>query len=390
MGRPLKIAKSVGLVLGNTYAANNRADVGTTSNLVRNMPFVIATTTGNLTAGQTYYVLNVVDSAHITVSATDLSANPSLTEQVLTNAGPVTVNLTAAAVDTGFNNPAGSANTYSVVGGNTSQYANTIAANVAIGIVGSGIIVTDSGSADIFGANSDFANTAVGAAISANGVHLGFASSNTQNTLAITDTVETGSFVVTSGNALADFTEAKPVVFSDPIGGIEAGTVYYVSNIANATHFTITTAPGFSTYPVVDETASSNATQDILTLAANASTTFATGTTWEYANDEVGFIVRQKGKSKFLVKGGTTGLVGVCTTANLAASALTANTMRIVATYANAATNLVQTLSDKNSQLFGTGDTLANSEAVYATFNTGAAANASPGQVYPVVVITNS
>lgn len=389
MGRPLKISKSQAVItLGNTYAANNNMNVSNTAGLLPGMPFKVATTTGNLTAGTTYYVLSVASSTIMQASATPLDQNVTGTAQTLTNAGPVTVNMTVGQVDTGFNNPDGSANTYGVVGGLNTQYGNTIAANVAIGIAGEGTISATSGNTLVFGFQANLANMAAGAAIAGNGTQLGFVASNVTNTFAVTSTVDSGDFIVTSGNA-SNLAIGQPVRFTDSISTIVANTLYYVSSVANSTHFTITTAPGFSTYPVGSVTAGSNAVQETMTLAAPAAATYL-GNSWSYANDEVGYIVRQKGKSKFLVTGTVTGLTGVCQTANLAAAALTANTMRIVGTYANAGTNLVQTLSDKNSKLFGTGDSLANAESVYATFNTAAAANASPGQIYPVVQITNS
>lgn len=392
MGRPLKISKSQAVIsLTDTYAANNNMVVDSTAGLLPNMPFVVATTTGNLVAGTTYWILSVVDGTTLQASTTDLSSNPDRTPHTLTNAGPVTVNTTVASTDTGFNNPAGAANSYGVVGGNTAQYGQQIECNVAIGIAGTGIIVTDSGNAIIFGAGTDFANTAAaGAAIQAGGVDLGFVASNVANTIAITDTVATGNFVVTSGNALLSLVEDKPAVFSDSIGGIVAGEVYWISNIANATHFTITTAPGFSVLPLADETTASNVTQDTATLTGNAASSFASGTSWVYANDEVGFLVRQKGKTKFLVKGGTTGLTAQCYTANAAAAALTPNTCRIVGTYANASTNLIQSLSDRNSAFFGTGNDPLVAEPVVAALVANVAADSGAGRPYPVVDITSS
>ena len=50
-----------------------------------------------------------------------------------------------------------------------------------------------------------------------------------------------------------------------------------------------------------------------------------------------GFIIRQKGKKKFLVQDAS-GNQGVCTLVNVANSSLTANTMTVTCTFANAAT----------------------------------------------------
>jgi hypothetical protein len=389
MGRPLKIAKATVLTLTNTTTSTNLVTVNSTTSLLPNTPFVIATTTGGLVAGTTYFVLVVTSSTQFTVSATDLTANPTSAQFALSTAGPVTVNMTVASTDTGFNNPAGTANTYSVVGGNTAIYGDQVRTRVAIGITGNGVIVTDSASTGVFGASTDFANTAaVGAAIqTAAGTNIGFVSTVTGTvTIAITSTAATGSFVITSGNAQL-FTASKPVVFSANIGGLIAGSVYYVKAIANVTHFTVSNKPSDTAFPVTSETIASNAVQDSIVLVGNAAETNELGVAWVYANDEAGYIVRQKGKTKYLAKGLTTGLTGACYTANVANTALTPNTMNILGTYANAATAYVQSVNDHVGEIFGTGNVFANSSQIVATFNTAEAANTYGGQPYPIVSI---
>ena len=64
------------------------------------------------------------------------------------------------------------------------------------------------------------------------------------------------------------------------------------------------------------------------------------------ANAEAnGFIVRQKGKRKFLVKDAS-GNQGVCTLANTANSSLANNTMTITCTFANAVTFRAATITN--------------------------------------------
>lgn len=143
---------------------------------------------------------------------------------------------------------------------------------------------------------------------------------------------------------------------------------------------------------IVDDIANANAT--FATFAANAAAN-ATGIALSFGTPEDGYIVRQKGKQKYLVKGTTSGLVAQCFTANVANTALLANTMTITATYANTDTQLVQSLSDRNTELFtttsgpvATGNiVLQNAAPAYATFNSAAAANAAAGQPYPIVTI---
>ena len=408
MGRPLKIAKAQAVL--TLTATNGTTDVVTvsqnltTAGVIAGMPFVVATTTGGLVAGITYWILEVLSTTTFTVSATPLNANPTYAKFNLSGAGPVTVSVTVGLVDSGFNNPAGSANTYSVVGGNTALYGKQVLVGAAIGVSGTGVIVSDTGSADVFGGGTDFANAVVaGSAIQSVGstgatTNLGFVTSiGGYVTEVVTDTEATGSFVVTSGDA-TNFTVDKPVVFDDDIGGLTSGTVYYVQDIANTTHFNVSLNPGGAPVPVSNATVTVNATQDVLTLVANATGSNPVGVNWVYANDEAAYIVRQKGKQKYLVKGATTGLVAQCYTANVANTALTPNTMTITATYANAATVNVQSLSDHTAELFtatsgpvATGNiVLANANPAFTTFNTAFTANAANGQPYPIVTITNS
>ena len=182
----------------------------------------------------------------------------------------------------------------------------------------------------------------------------------------------------------------------------------------------------------VDDIANANTV--FATFAANA-TANASGIALTYGNPEAGFIVRQKGKTKYLVTGTTSGLTGAVYTANVANTALLANTMSIIGTNAASGTQYVSSINDYNSEVFpatvapgslvtGTvytiysaGDTnwtsvgaMANMTGItftatgtasgtglavlstvnpdiIATFNTAAVANADNGQPNPIVTI---
>lgn len=311
MGRPLKIAKAQSVQnIVATDATTDTAEVANTALFQEGMPFVTASTVGGLTGGTTYWVLDIANATHFTVSATDLSANPTRTLVPLTTAGPVTVATTFNPVDTGFNNPAGAANTYGVVGGNTAIYGKQVLARVAIGIAGNGTISASTTSTTVTGVGTAF---------------------NTQ--------LSAGSAIQTAS-------------------GINLG---FVSSITNATS---------------------------LTMSANSASNVS-GVAYSYADDEPGFIVRQKGKTKYLVTGTASGLTGACYTANVANTALTPNTMNILATYANSATAYVQNLSDIRSQVFYDTSNAVYAPDVYASFNSAATANAAAGITYPVVTISN-
>ena len=414
MGRPLKIAKSQAVItITNTTAST---DLVTTSanftnlGIIAGMPFVTATNIGGLIAGTLYWILKVVNAGNnstFTVSETPLNANPTSTPKDLSTASG-SIATTVAPVDMYFNNPNGpqwpstNANTYSVVGGNTAQYGKQVLCNVAIGVNGEGTLYSSSSTANVGGLGTDFANTVDAGTIiqylPANGVPttLGYVSTSSQPNIEISNATATGNFLTTVGNAQTLFVNL-PVILSADIGNLTAGTTYFVKTIANATAFSVSTTPGGANVALTNEDATSYATQDVATLAASASASLA-GASYIYANPEAGFIVRQKGKQKYLVQGSTTGLVGQCFTANVANTAMLPNTMTITATYANSATVKVQSLSDHTAELFtatsgpvATGNiVLQNADPAFSTFNAAAAANANPGQPYPIVQIGNA
>lgn len=406
MGRPLKIAKAQAVItITNTTASTKLVTTSanfTNLGIIAGMPFVTASNIGGITAGTTYWILKVINSGNnstFTVSDTPLNANPDYTAKTLTTASG-SISTTVAPVDTYFNNPQGSANTYSTVGGNTAIVGNQVLANVCIGVTGTGTLYASDASTKVGGLGTNFA-TSGGATstvvqyIPANGVPttLGYVSSNAQPNVAVSNATATGNFLTSVGNALT-LTADLPVTLSANIGGLTAGSTYFVKTIANATAFSVSLTPGGSNVALSDDTATSYATQDILTLAANATASLA-GASYLYATPEAGYIVRQKGKQKYLVKGSTSGLLGQCLTANVANTAMLPNTMTITATYANSATVKVQSLSDHTAELFTANSgpvasgniSLGQSAPAYATFNSAAVANASNAMPYPLVSI---
>ena len=403
MGRPLKIAKAQAVI--TLTGTNATTEVVTTSanlttlGIIAGMPFVPATNIGGLVAGTTYWILKVLSDTTFTVSATPLNANPTSTPVNLSGTSAQTVAATVAPVDTYFNNPNGSANTYSVVGGNTAIIGNQVLCNVAIGQNGAGTLYASATSNVVGGAGTDLGNIAADTVIqyiASNGqpVTLGYVDTATGVTsVEISNATATGNFLTTVGNAQTLYANL-PLTLDADIGGLTAGTTYFVKTIANATAFSVSLNPGGANVALTDEDATANALQDTTLLTANASANLA-GASYIYATPEAGYIVRQKGKQKYLVKGTTSGLVGQCYTANVANTAMLPGEMTITATYANSATQLVQSLSDHNAELFtatsgpiATGNiVLQNAAPAYATFNSAAAANAANGQPYPIVTI---
>jgi hypothetical protein len=456
MGRPLKIAKAQAvLTITDTTAATGAVTVTeslTTTGVIAGMPFVVASTVGGISAATTYYILTVIDANNFTVSATDLSANTTRTAVTLTDTTGQSVLMSVGVVDAYFNNPLGgagfpatNANTYGVVGGNTAIVGSQVLPRIAIGIAGVGNIYSSDASALVYGAGTDFANTlSTGSAIQAvdaygTTTNLGFATATFGYvSVAVANTVVSGNVIGTTGNALTLAVD-QPVSFSANIGTLVAGTTYFVKTTANAAAFTVSSTLGGAPKVMTAASGTPDALQDSITLGANALATITgLGQNYVYANDEAGFIVRQKGKTKYLVQGGTTGLVAQCYTANVANTALTPNTMNILSTDAASATAYVSSVNDYNSEVFpaqvaagslsagtlytiyssgttdwsvcgaasnmtgvtflataagtGTGTAVVNSvnPDVIATFNTAYAANTYDGQPNPIVVIASA
>ena len=420
MGRPLKIAKAQAVLTitdtaatGGIVTVSNNLTTAPTVGVIAGMPFQVATTVGGLIANTTYYILAITGNNTFTVSATQLSVQPQVSP-TLTDTTGQSVLASVGVVDAYFNNPNGgagfpatNANTYSVVGGNTAIIGKQVLAQVAIGINGTGTLYSATNTAYVTGIGTDLANTlSVGSAIqvasaningSTDYTTIGFANTvGGLTTIAVANTNNTGNIIRTTGNAQTLFANGT-VRFTANLGGLVSGQVYFVKAIANATAFTVSSTLAGAEVDLSDATGTPDAQQDVVELVANAAVA-STGAAFVYANDEAGFIVRQKGKQKYLVTGATSGLTSQCLLANVANTALTPNTMRILATYANSATQTVQSLSDHTGELFtatsgpiATGNiVLANATPVYVTFNTAAVANADAGQPFALVQIASA
>jgi hypothetical protein len=436
MGRPLKIAKAQAvLTITNTAATGSIVTVSggnlTTSptvGIAKGMSFIVATTVGGLTANTIYYVNSILSNTTFDVSQTQLSVQPQIM-QTLTDTTGQSVSVSFNVVDAYFNNPVGgagfpatNANTYSVVGGNTAIIGKQVLAQVAIGVNGTGTLYTPltvNTSTLVVGVGTDLANLTTGAALqvavannngSTDYVNLGFASATHGNvTVAVANTTVSGSIIGTSGNAQTLEVD-MPIQFSANFGGLTTGTTYFVKTIANAAAFTVSTSQGGPIQAVTaNVSVTANAIMNRVVLTANANVV-TSNAAFIYTNDEPGYIVRQKGKQKYLVTGTVTGLTAQCYTAKLANTALTPNTMHIIATDAASVTYSVQTLSDHTVGLFNTdsgpvatGNIVLpgqptgtagyiNTSPAFATFNSANAANSSTGtaQPYPIVQIASA
>lgn len=453
MGRPLKIAKAQAvLTVTNTTATTNIVTVSetlSTLGIIAGMPFVPSITTGtNLVAGTTYWILSITGASTFTVSETPLNANPTYTPVTLTT-GTTASALSVGVVDAYFNNPNGpqwpatNANTYSVVGGNTAIYGSQVLCNVAFGVDGTGTVFANASSNIVVGLGTDFANLATGTKLFSVGTDgsvnlLGTGTSTKGNLAVVLANCAANGTIGTSGNAQT-LSVNTPVVFDSTFGGnITSGTTYYVKAIANAAAFTVATTVGGATLALsANASVTGNAIQNRVVLGA-VSSNDASGNAFVQALPEAGYIVRQKGKTKYLVTGTVTAITGAVYTANVANTALTPNTMSIIATNAASGTQYVSSVNDHSSELFpatvapgslvtgtvytiysagttdwtavgamanmtgitftatgtgsGTGLAVLNTvnPDVISSFNTAAVANAANGQPNPIVTINNA
>ena len=439
MGRPLKIAKAQAVLTVTDTAetgsivtiSGGNLTTSPTVGIAKGMSFIVATTVGGLTANTIYYVNSILSNTTFDVSQTQLSVQPRIM-QPLTDTTGQSVSASFNVVDAYFNNPVGgvgfpttNSNTYSVVGGNTAIIGKQVLAQVAIGINGTGTLysyLAANTNASVFGVGTDLANLATGAALQVavannNGTtdytNIGFASGTHGNiTVAVANTTATGNVIRTSGNAQLLELD-MPLTFDASFGGLTSGTTYFVKTVANATAFTVSATQGGAPKAITSNASvTGNAIHNRVVLNANCPIAFSNAA-FVYANDEAGYIVRQKGKQKYLATGATSGLTAQCLTANVANTALTPNSMRILATYANSATQTVQSLSDRNSGLFtstsgpiATGNIVLagqptniygyiNSAPVFATFNSAIPVTVTAGAfvvgtTYTIVTVGNT
>lgn len=380
MGRPLKIAKSqavltitgTGSGLGAAVTVSQNLTTAPTVGVIPGMPFVVASTVGGLTAGTIYYINAITGNHTFTVSTTQLSVQPRVLATLTTTTGQ-SVAATVGLVDYGFNNPnnsntsapSGSNASFGVVGGNTTQYGKQTLCNVAFGANIAGTIFASNASPTVVGLGTDFANVA-------NGTHLyayqgnpgsyslnllGTVSNNVGNvSIGIANTSATGNVIGTSGNAQL-LVSGDPVVFDTTFGGLTAGNTYFVHTIANAAAFTVSATPGGANVGLTSNSSvTAIALQQQIVLSANSIVNAAGyngyGDPILGALPEAGYIVRQKGKTKYLVTGLTTGITAQAYTANVANTALTPNTMSIIATDSASDTLYVSSLSDYQTRLF--------------------------------------
>lgn len=103
------------------------------------------------------------------------------------------------------------------------------------------------------------------------------------------------------GVAATDLVLYGPIVFASDFAGLTAGTVYYVRSTPSGTTFSVSATPEGTVIQLTDDSDDVSATQaTTATLFQDASVALS-GSAWTSATPDDAFIIRQKGKKKFLV-----------------------------------------------------------------------------------------
>ncbi len=218
-------------------------------------------------------------------------------------------------VDIGFPNDGTTDNGFDednpgVVGGqlpNFDEYVVTYPA-VAVEQAQKGTIYSTSGITVIWSPDSVFNGSEtveVNSVIYAAGVDAAIGVVNTINTPASVtcDSAAASTDLITTkgGTAATALVVNGPVTFNLDFAGLTAGVVYYVKSTPSGTSFSVSLTPGGATIQLTDDSDDVTATQGhTITLDAGASAT-VTNSAWTAATPDDGYIIRQKGKKKFLV-----------------------------------------------------------------------------------------
>ena len=453
MANKLKIAKVSALkVLSDTTATTNVITVDSTTNLTSGDRFMVASTVGGLTAGTTYFVNEVLNTTTFTALNSSTSVQPQVSPTLTTTTGG-SVKVSFNQVDEGY--PSDTPQDMGVVGGDTGQQGKQLTAFGAIAVAQPGKFWFSTASNDVYGdKDADFTTNVsageqlsfkgdnipftVGALVTgvqyvinntvgttaaqwitmgAKGANLGevfiatavgagtgtvsYASDGanvplgTVNALAVVQTPtassDAGTDLITV-TATAAFDLNAPIYFGANIGGLTAGTTYFVKTIDSGTTFSVSATLGGTALALTTTTVVSTANIEKLDLDA-VSTFTKSEISVLGSNDEAGYILRQKGKRKYLVSNGAGTRTGICTLVNKAKANLLAGEMSVEGTYDNAGVTYIEAISDVNGLPFdndgGSPLTKKTQTGMQATFET-IAGTPLAGSVKPVIKLPSA
>lgn len=451
MANKLKIAKVSALaVLSDTTATTNVITVDSTTGLTQGDRFVPTSTVGGLTGGTTYFVHEVLSTTTFTALNSDPSVQPQVSPTLTTTTGG-SVNLSFNQVGEGY--PSDTPQDMGVVGGDTAQTGKQLTASGAIPVNAPGKYWFDVSTTDVYGdKDADFTtNVSVGEQLSfasdntpftvgdlatgvayvinnivgtteaqwiamgATGANLGevfvatgagagtgtvsYAGGNvplgTVSALGVVSTPTASSDATTdliTVTATTDFDVDAPIWFGADIGGLTAGTTYFVKTIDSGTTFSVSATKGGPALALTTTTVVSTANIEKLTLDSAATTT-KNEVSVISANDETVYFLRQKGKRKYLVSNAAGTRTGICTLVKKAQADLLAGEMSIEGTYDNAGTTYIESISDVNGLPFdddsGSPLTATTQTGMQATFET-IAGSPLAGSTKPVITLPSA
>lgn len=127
-------------------------------------------------------------------------------------------------------------------------------------------------------------------------------STNASVTVTCDSAAASTDLITTKGGVAAtDLVLYGPVVFASDFAGLTAGTVYYVKSTPSGTTFSVSETPEGATIGLTDDSDDVVATQaTTATLVEDASVALS-GSAWTSATPDDGYVIRQKGKKKFLM-----------------------------------------------------------------------------------------
>lgn len=214
-------------------------------------------------------------------------------------------------VDAGYPNNGTTDNGFStsypgVFGGVNNDYS--IEAHVAVEEAQQGKINSTSGITVIWADSAVFDGSetvAVGSSIYAAGLDDAIGTVNTINTPASVtcdSAAASTDLILTKGaTAATALVVDGPVTFDADFAGLTAGVVYYVKATPDSTHFSVSLTPGGAAIGLTDDSDDVTATQGHTITLDAAATATVTNSAWTASTPDNGYILRQKGKRKFLV-----------------------------------------------------------------------------------------
>ena len=279
-GAVLLLTTSLGNMSIN-YPSNTSYLTGPTANMEVNLPiFFTGIVLDSINTGTTYYINEIVDSSTFTISPTLISTTATATAEVTnrvtldasTNMVPITPIVFSG---TGFGGVTAATKYYvnNVVDSTHITISDTlITASATVTSVSGNQITVNSTTGFVIGNPITFVGTTFGGIVNDRVYYILYVNNATTFTISSTSTLlqvnATATTITTNritANTTVNLTPLNPITFSGTsAGGITTGTTYYVSRIPSSTQFVVSES-------IVTTTATGTAaTSNLITVASTA------------------------------------------------------------------------------------------------------------------------